>query len=62
MCEILTKLTNEIESLESAAYSRNDLTLKKILRVREILTEQSNAKESAVSLKYLRKKSIKEDP
>lgn len=52
MCEILTKPTNEIESLESAAYSRNDLTLKKILRVREILTEQSNAKESAVSLKY----------
>ena len=60
MCEILTKLTNEIESLESTAYSRNDLTLKKILRVREILTEQSNAKESTVSLKYL--KSIKEDP
>ena len=55
MCEILTKLTNEIESLESTAYSPNDLTLKKILRVREILTEQSNSKESAVSLKYLRK-------
>lgn len=55
MWEILTKQTNEIESLESATYSRNDLTLKKILTVREILTEQSNAKESAVSLKYLRK-------
>ena len=62
MWEILTKQTNEIESLESATYSRNDLTLKKILTVREILTEQSNAKESAVSLKYLRKKSIKEEP
>lgn len=55
MWEMLTKQTNEIESLESATYSRNDLTLKKILTVREILTEQSNAKESAVSLKYLRK-------
>ena len=55
MWEILTKQTNEIESLESATYSRNDLTLKKILTVREILTEQSNAKESAVSLKHLRK-------
>ena len=55
MWEILTKQTNEIESLESATYSRNDLTLKKILTVREILTEQANAKESAVSLKYLRK-------
>lgn len=55
MWEILTKQTNEIESLESATYSRNDLTLKKVLTVREILTEQSNAKESAVSLKYLRK-------
>lgn len=55
MWEILTKQTNEIESLESATYSRNDLTLKKLLTVREILTEQSNAKESAVSLKYLRK-------
>ena len=55
MWEILTKQTNEIESLESATYSRNDLTLKKILTVREILTEQSNAKEYAVSLKYLRK-------
>lgn len=55
MWEILTKQTNEIESLESATYSRNDLTLKKILTLREILTEQSNAKESAVSLKYLRK-------
>lgn len=62
MWEILTKQTNEIESLESATYSRNDLTLKKLLTVREILTEQSNAKESAVSLKYLRKKSIKEEP
>ena len=55
MWEMVTKQTNEIESLESATYSRNDLTLKKILTVREILTEQSNAKESAVSLKYLRK-------
>lgn len=55
MWEILTKQANEIESLESATYSRNDLTLKKLLTVREILTEQSNAKESAVSLKYLRK-------
>ena len=62
MWEMVTKQTNEIESLESATYSRNDLTLKKILTVREILTEQSNAKESAVSLKYLRKKSIKEEP
>lgn len=62
MCEILTKLTNEIESLESTAYSRNDLTLKKILRVRENINRTIECKRIRSELKILKKKPIKEDP
>lgn len=62
MCKILTKLTNEIESLESTAYSRNDLTLKKILRVRENINRTIECKRIRSELKILKKKPIKEDP